>query len=166
MLESEFNEDACAAPGTSRPMSGLPSRPPRPQQGGEPSCETSGFRGLEAEMLRLRNTNRENPETLAYLNWRYERAPGAPEPILFWLITPAGERIGMAAAVFHPYWVDGERVQVAVIGDISLDSAWRGKGLGQRLLRFMTAHLDEHFPHHPALVIPTESARRAFAEIG
>jgi hypothetical protein len=72
----------------------------------------------------------------------------------------------MAAAVFHPYWVDGERVQVAVIGDISLDSAWRGRGLGQRLLRFMTAYLDEHFPRHPALVIPTESARRAFAKIG
>src|SRR4029077_17658793 len=111
-------------------------------------------------------TNRDNPETLAYLHWRYERAPDAPEPLLFWLLSPQGIRIGMAAAIFHGYWVNGERVQVAVIGDISLDAAWRGRGLGQLLLRHMTAHLGEHFPRHPALVIPTESARRAFVKIG
>jgi GNAT superfamily N-acetyltransferase len=134
--------------------------------GAQLSCEASGFHGFEDEMLRLRNTNRESPETLAYLNWRYERSPEAPEPVLFWLLSPARERIGMAAAIFHPYWVDARRVQVAVIGDISVDAAWRGRGLGQRLLRFMTAHLDEHFPQHPALVIPTESARHAFARIG
>jgi len=147
-------------------MSRLPSDVARPAKAAEPFCETSSFRDLQGEMLRLRNTNRDSPETLAYLNWRYERSPGAPEPVLFWLRSGEGEYIGMAAAVFHPYWLDGERVQVAVIGDISLDSAWRGRGLGQELLRFMTAYLDEHFPRHPALVIPTESARRAFAKIG
>jgi GNAT superfamily N-acetyltransferase len=147
-------------------MSLQPGEATRAASGAGPSCEASGFHGFEDEMQRLRNTNRDNPETLAYLNWRYERAPQAPEPVLFWLLSPARERIGMAAAIFHPYWLDGQRIHVAVIGDISLDSAWRGRGLGQQLLRFMTAHLDEHFPRHPALVIPTESARRAFARIG
>jgi GNAT superfamily N-acetyltransferase len=147
-------------------MSVQPGELPRVEPGGELSCEASGFHGFEDEMLRLRNTNRDSPETLAYLHWRYERAPGAPEPVLFWLLSPARERIGMAAAIFHPYWIDGQRVQVAVIGDISVDGAWRGRGFGQQLLRFMTAYLDEHFPHHPALVLPTDSARRAFARIG
>lgn len=147
-------------------MSVPPDGPEPLARHARPYCETSGFQGLEGEMLRLRNTNRDNPETLAYLNWRYQRAPEAPEPRLFWLLSPQGDRIGMAAAIFHAYWVSGERIQVAVIGDISLDAAWRGRGLGQLLLRYMTAHLDEHFPRHPALVIPTDSARRAFAKIG
>ena len=34
------------------------------------------------------------------------------------------------------------------------------------LLRSMTAHLEQQFPQHPALVIPTESARRTLASVG
>src|SRR5256714_15083027 len=72
----------------------------------------------------------------------------------------------MAAVVFRPYWSDNTRVQTAVVGDISLDTRWRGRGLGQVLLRFMTEHLDVHFPRQPAFVIPTEAARRALRKVG
>jgi GNAT superfamily N-acetyltransferase len=130
------------------------------------SCAVTGFAGMEQEILRLRNTNRENSETAAYLSWRYQSTPGAPPPCVYWLLTADGERIGMAAAIFRPYWVQGALAQVAVIGDISVDARWRGRGLGQQLLRFMTQHLDENFPAHPALVIPTESARRALEHCG
>jgi GNAT superfamily N-acetyltransferase len=130
------------------------------------SCAVSGFAGMEQEILRLRNTNRENSETAAYLKWRYQSAAGAPAPCVYWLLTGEGERIGMAAAIFRPYLVEGQLTQVAVIGDISLDARWRGRGLGQKLLQFMTQHLDENFPGHPALVIPTESARRALQACG
>jgi len=126
----------------------------------------SGFAGMEHEILRLRNTNRDNSETAAYLSWRYQSVAGAPAPCVYWLLTAQGERIGMAAAIFRPYWVQGTLTQVAVIGDISLDARWRGRGLGQELLRFMTQHLAASFPAHPALVIPTESARRALERCG
>jgi len=132
----------------------------------EVSCAVSGFAGMEQEILRLRNTNRDNSETAAYLKWRYQSVPGAPPPCVYWLLTAEGERIGMAAAIFRPYWVGGVLTQVAVIGDISLDVRRRGRGLGQQLLRFMTQHLDENFPAHVALVIPTESARRALEHCG
>ncbi len=130
------------------------------------SCAVTGFAGMEREILRLRNTNRDNPETAAYLSWRYESAPGAPAPLVYWLLASDGERIGMAAAIFRSYWVRGALTTVAVIGDISLDARWRGRGLGQVLLRFMTQHLDENYPAYAALVIPTESARRALERIG
>ncbi len=130
------------------------------------SCAVSGYAGMEQEILRLRNTNRDNPETAAYLSWRYQCAPGAPAPLVYWLLAGDGERIGMAAAIFRAYWIEGVLTQVAVIGDISVDARWRGRGLGQRLLRFMTQHLDENFHAHPALVIPTESARRALEQCG
>ena len=134
--------------------------------GGEFSCAVTGFAGLEEEILRLRNTNREIPETVTYLRWRYQHGQDDPAPCVFWLLGPGGERVGMAAAIFRPYWVNGVRLPVAVIGDISLDARLRGRGLGRVLLGFMTRYLDEHFPAYPALVIPTESARRALTNVG
>ena len=130
------------------------------------SCAVTGFEGLQDEILRLRNANRERPETLDYLNWRYRSAAEAPEPQVFWLLNRSGERVGMASAIFRPYRINNERVLTAVIGDISLDARWRGQGLGQMLLRFMTQQLDARFPQHPAFVIPTEAARRTLASVG
>jgi GNAT superfamily N-acetyltransferase len=130
------------------------------------TCEMTGSYGYEHEILRLRDANRDKPQSLKYLAWRYERSPGSPEPRVFWLLTPDRQRIGMASVVFRPYWINGFRVQTAVVGDISLDAKWRGRGLGQVLLRFMTNYLDEHFPQQPAFVISTESASRALTGVG
>jgi len=129
-------------------------------------CQVTGFEGFQEEILRLRNANRERPETLEYLNWRYRSTADAPEPRVFWLLQAAGERVGMASAIFRPYLFNNERVLTAVIGDISLDARLRGRGLGKVLLRFMTQYLDEYFPRQPAFVIPTEAARRTLASVG
>src|SRR5439155_3477843 len=103
----------------------------------EISCTVTGFGGFEQEILRLRNSNRGTPETSEYLRWRYEVAPDTAEPCVFWLFDSAGERIGMAAAIFRWYRINGVRVQVAVIGDISVESKWRNRGFGQVLLRYL-----------------------------
>ena len=129
-------------------------------------CEVTGSAGLEHEILRLRNANRSRRETLEYLSWRYQCARDAPEPRVFWLLSPDGQRIGMSAVIFRPYWIDNVKVQTAVVGDISLDTRWRGRGLSKMLLRFMTEYLDAHFPQQPAFVIPTEVAARALARVG
>lgn len=130
------------------------------------TCEVTGFEGFQEEILRLRNANRERPETLAYLSWRYRSTADAPEPRVFWLLEPGGRRVGMAAVIFRPYRINEERVPTAVVGDISLDAGLRGRGLGRLLLRYMTEYLDRHFPAQPAFVIPTESARRSLEGIG
>jgi len=130
------------------------------------SCEVTGFAGLESEILRLRNANRDRLETLEYLEWRYRCTADAPQPLVFWLLRAGGERIGMASVVFRPYLIDQQRVVTAVVGDISLDVRWRGRGLGRRLLQYMTDHLDAHYPQLPAFVIPTEAARRVLTRLG
>ncbi|MBS0581168.1 MAG: GNAT family N-acetyltransferase [Proteobacteria bacterium] len=130
------------------------------------SCVVTGFSGHEGEILKLRNSNRENPETLDYLRWRYEPAAGAPAPCVYWLKAADGQVIGMAAAVFRPYTVDSRATYVAVIGDISLDNRYRRMGLGQQLLRAMTEHLDQRDPGAYGLVIPTDSARRSLDKVG
>jgi GNAT superfamily N-acetyltransferase len=130
------------------------------------SVAVTSSQGFEREILRLRNANRDRAETSQYVNWRYQHLAGAPPPQVFWLLAPQGERIGMASVVFRPYWLNGARVQTAVVGDISLDVRWRGQGLGRLLLQEMTAYLDQHFPQHPGFVIPTEAARHALARAG
>lgn len=130
------------------------------------SCIATRFNDCEQEILRLRNRNRTTPETTAYLRWRYEVAADTAEPCVFWLLDSTGDRIGMAAAIFRWYRINGTRVQVAVIGDISVESKFRNRGFGQLLLRHLTEYLDVHFPQVPALVIPTESARRALERVG
>jgi GNAT superfamily N-acetyltransferase len=132
----------------------------------EVSCEVTGFSGYEEPILKLRNSNRENTETLEYLRWRYECPPGVPAPCVFWLKAADGQVLGMAAALFRPYLIDGRPAHVAVIGDISVDARFRRLGLGQVLLRAMTEHLDQIAPAGYGLVIPTDSARRALEKVG
>src|SRR5690242_4981945 len=73
-------------------------------------CEVTCFHGFEDEILRLRNANRERAETLEYLFWRYQFTADAPEPRIFWLLSPDRERVGMAAVIFRPYRVNKIRV--------------------------------------------------------
>ena len=129
-------------------------------------CTATAFQGFEAEILRLRNSNREHGETLDYLKWRYQSTAGAPDPRVYWLLDAAERPIGMASAIFRPYSINAIAGYVAVIGDISIDKEWRGRGLGRTLLQFMTADLDREHAGHPGLVIPTESARRTLARVG
>ncbi len=132
----------------------------------EVTCEVTGFAGFEDQILSLRNSNRENPETLEYLRWRYECPPGTPSACVFWLKSTDGQVVGMASAIFRAYLIEGRPAHVAVIGDISLDARYRRMGLGQVLLRAMTEHLDRVAPGAYALVIPTDSARRSLAKVG
>jgi GNAT superfamily N-acetyltransferase len=128
------------------------------------SCTVTSYVGHEDELLRLRNSNRAHAVTREYLDWRYAHDDDAPEPRIFWLVASAGQPIGVAAAIFRAYWVAGVRTHVAVIGDISLDPAWRGRGLGQLLLQKMTEALSAD--GRVALVLPTEAARKSFQAIG
>jgi GNAT superfamily N-acetyltransferase len=130
------------------------------------SCTATAFQGFEAEILRLRNSNREHGETLDYLKWRYQSTAGAPDPRVYWLLDAAERPIGMASAIFRPYSINATAGYVAVIGDISIDKEWRGRGLGRTLLQFMTTELDREHAGHPGLVIPTETARRTLARVG
>jgi GNAT superfamily N-acetyltransferase len=126
----------------------------------------TGYAGLQGEVLRLRNANRPVAQTAAYLDWRYSGPTGAPDPKLFWINDATGRSVGMAALIFRPFWIDGEPQHVAVLGDISLDAALRGKGLGRSLLKFMTEHLDGDHADCLTLVIPNEAARRALTSVG
>lgn len=144
----------------------VPSPMAAPTVDHDHTCLVTDYAGNEQEVLRLRNANRDKPETKEYVDWRYQKALGAPAPKVFWLLSVSGERVGMASLIFRPYTCNGKPIHVAVLGDISVVQSLRGRGLGQRLLRFTTDYLNQHCTDNHGFVIPTEAARRSLAAVG
>lgn len=126
----------------------------------------TGYEGHEDEVLHVRNANRETAQSRQYLDWRYRPLPGLPAPRIAWMRSDSGEAVGMAAAIFRPFCIDGVPSNVAVVGDISLDQRLRGQGLGQALLAGLTRELGQGTSGSPALVIPNEAARRSLDGLG
>ena len=130
------------------------------------SCIVTGYEGYEDEILRLRNSNRSNTQTRRYLDWRYGEWPDGHQPRVFWLMSVSGHRVGMASLIFRLYWVNNQPCHIAVLGDISLDASVRGKGLGQKLLQFLSEYIDEHLSDSLAFVIPNVTAQKSLTASG
>jgi hypothetical protein len=126
----------------------------------------TGYRGFEAEILRLRNANRSRAQSASYLDWRYASQDGTPEPKIFWMNDRDGRSCGMAALIFRRFWLNNALQSVAVLGDISLNADLRGRGLGDSLLKFVAADLDRNHPDSLGFVMPNEVAQRSLASAG
>lgn len=125
------------------------------------------YSSFEDEVLQLRNANRRNEQkTRKYLDWRYATGEFVPHAKIFWVISLDGERVGMASLIFRRYWVDGEPMYLAVLGDISLNEHERGKGVGQELLRIVSNYITEYFPKCTGFVMPNQAAERSLAAVG
>ena len=133
---------------------------------GDYQFAVTGYAGFESEILRLRNANRSLAQTAEYLEWRYAGSNGAPEAKVYWINDRAGRSTGMAALIFRPFWVNAKLQHVAVLGDISLDSELRGRGLGRSLLKFMAEDLDRDHADCLAFVIPNEAAQQSLTSVG
>lgn len=124
----------------------------------------TSYSGYENDVLRLRNSNRANSQTLDYLNWRYLHEPCPYPPIIFW-VNFNGEHVGMASIIFRPYWINSKLSYAAVLGDISVDSHMRGQGVGRKLLQHVTAYLKEKASYF-SFVIPNEPVRKSLLAEG
>jgi GNAT superfamily N-acetyltransferase len=138
----------------------------KPAAMGEYNVSVTGWTGFEDEILRLRNANRSVTQDRLYLEWRYGRRNGAPEPIVFWVKSQTGEAVGMASLIFRPFSMDRKEVYIGVLGDISLDESLRGKGIGRRLLEYVRRYLTENLADLTAIVIPNEAARKSLISAG
>jgi hypothetical protein len=126
----------------------------------------TGYSEAKDEILRLRNSNRTIFQDGLYLDWRYQQLQGAPKPLVFWVVSESGLRVGMASLIFRLYWLDGTPKFLAVLGDISLDKDLRGIGLGQRLLQFVTRYIDSNLSDTIAFVMPNAAAQRSLSVAG
>jgi hypothetical protein len=124
----------------------------------------STYQGVEAEVLSLRNRNRPVPRTQKYLDWRYLGLKSVRKPIIFWVQLKNRTRIGMAAIIFRPYWVNDELREVGILGDISLDMEYRGRGVARSWFAFVNGYLEKE--GILGLVIPNPVAGKLLSATG
>jgi len=126
----------------------------------------TGYPGHEEEALRIRNANRPFARTAEFAAWHYRSLAGAPEPKVFWVRDATDQAVGMASVVYRPYWVDGRKEYFAVLGDISLASELRGKGIGKQLILFINQYLDQAVPACLGFVMPNAAGEKTVASAG
>jgi len=126
----------------------------------------TGYAGYEEEALRIRNANRPFSRTPQAAAWHYKSLAGAPEPKVFWVRDMANQAVGMASVVYRPYWVDGRQEYFGVLGDISLASDMRGKGIGKQLMLFIDQHLDTAVPAYRGFVMANTAGQKTAASGG
>ena len=125
----------------------------------------TGYQGYEREILRILNENREDSHTRSYMDWRYLGEKSSISPKIFWINAKDGSRIGMCSLIFRSYWINGKIDNFAVMGDISLNSEYRGKGYGKKLFEFVNSVIDRESVSC-ALVIPTDAAKKSLVSAG
>jgi len=128
------------------------------------ACSITSYDGFEEDILDIRNRNRDFPQTRAYLDWRYLGCQSAIPPVIFWVQKSNGIRIGMASIIYRQYWIVDEVVNVAVLGDISIDKKYRRSGLGRKLLRFVTDYIRKE--RILSFVLPNNAVAEILSSIG
>lgn len=125
----------------------------------------TSYEGFEEEILRIRNENRPIAQTRRYMDWRYlgQKSPFLPK--VFWIQTKEGMRIGMASLIFRPYWINKRLVHFAILGDISLNQEYRGRGIGRELFKYINSFIERE-RCFAALVIPNEEAQKSLISAG
>jgi hypothetical protein len=107
------------------------------------SFSITAYEGFEEEALRLLNENRYEHHTRQHLDWRYLGQKSEKAAAIYWIQSSNGDRVGMAGLIFRPYWVGGRLLNFAVLGDISLNAEFRGRGLAQKLFEFINVEIEK-----------------------
>lgn len=128
------------------------------------SFSVTAYSGFEDEVLNLRNRNRAKPRTREYLDWRYLGQKTIIPPVIFWVYSDK-RPVGMAGLIFRPYWINGEIKYIGVLGDISLDSELRGKGIAKDFFIFINSYLNDNSTSF-AFVIPNIPAQKTLSSAG
>lgn len=128
-------------------------------------CFATDYAQGGGDLLSIRNANREMRRDETYLNWRYSMRPAHSKPIIVFAENDTREKIGCLSLIPHEYVVDGKPCSIGVLGDISVDKAWRGRGVTGAMLD----HLMQQDAIHGLageIVLPNESAERPLRRTG
>src|SRR5262245_20801351 len=83
--------------------------------------------------LALRNASRDSARDERYMRWRYLERPGpAPTMVCWW--RENGENLAAATVAPHEVFVEGRPRRIGIVGDISVASAARGRGLAAQVM--------------------------------
>lgn len=81
----------------------------------------------------MRNASRTTVRDESYLRWRYLDRPGPGAAFVVWLREGA-ENLAAATVAPHELRLDGQKLSIGIVGDISVAPAARGRGLAVQLM--------------------------------
>lgn len=121
--------------------------------------ENASYKGNEENVLTIRNRNRDYDATIEYLNWRYTGLKSEKEPVIFF-VKKFQNIVGMASIIYRSYRIKGQKIEVPILGDISIDKDLRGKGVAGLLFIHINKFLNENnIPF--AFVLPNIAAKKS-----
>jgi len=126
-------------------------------------CTSTGYDGMEEQILHVRNSNRDEAISRAYLDWRYLQGSSRP-PVIFWIQQQDGTTVGMASVIFRRFWVNNETQDIAVLGDISINTELRGQGISKQLFTYINSYIESHDLF--SFVMPNYLAMRGLCSTG
>jgi GNAT superfamily N-acetyltransferase len=119
----------------------------------------------KSDLMKIRNANRDDVRDEKYFNWRYLGRPGGQAPVIVMARDRQGETVGALALIPHLYWINDALAPVGLLGDISVDEAWRGKRIAQQMMHFLSG-LDAVRELRYCMVLPNEAATRSLQKSG
>jgi GNAT superfamily N-acetyltransferase len=120
---------------------------------------TEDYEKCKGDLLAIRNANRDTAQDATYIAWRYEQRPVALKPIIVFASNDAGDKIGSLSVIPHEYVINGDKYTVGILGDISVNKNWRGRGVTEAMLNYLSA-LPAWQQLETCIVLPNESAAR------
>lgn len=127
-------------------------------------CEVTSYDDHAYDVLKMRNNNRPNTKTKAYLDWRYIGYKSKNAPKIIWIKNNDNKKIGMVGVIYREYWLGNKKKEIAVIGDISLNKESRGKGIGKKLFQCLNEILIKE--NSVGFVIPNTAAKKSLMSVG
>lgn len=110
------------------------------------------------ELAAFRNKNRGTERSAAYFDWRYVQRPSGIEPVIVWAIEKAsGRPAGSISLIPQEYSVDGRPSFFGVLGDVSVASEMRGRGIAGQMLEHLS-QLKEVSAFAACIALPNEEA--------
>jgi hypothetical protein len=123
----------------------------------------SEYEGFEDKVLLVRNNNRPEMVSRTYLDWRYLN-DNAPPSLIFWVHQSDGTCVGMSSLIFRRFWVNNDAQDFAVMGDFSMNSELRGKGISKELIKYINSYIEKH--NYISFGMPNYIASKSLSSIG
>ena len=121
---------------------------------------TTSYEKCKYDFIAFKNANRATKQTETYFDWRYLNRPwNKLKPIIIWAESSEGKKIGSLSLVSHYYMINNRLSPVGVMGDISVEKNWRGKGIAKQMFDYLSG-LEHVNNFEVCIVMPSEDAAR------
>ncbi len=123
------------------------------------------YEKCKKDLITFRNAHRENNQNETYFDWRYLNRPNKSAPIILWAEEKSGKKLGSISLIPHHFMINCSTNLFGILGDISVASEWRGKGIATQMFDYLS-DCEEVKNLKAQIVLPNENAASALRKSG